>query len=110
MHRIAVTIFPETTQSWLLLSCLESEKHIYEKLFNQLKSASIEKLKFYLNMVLPLYSENMVLSTTLWRAWDEETKMAYTYYANIHGPEAMRMGMCIGYGLKNAARDKSEKV
>jgi hypothetical protein len=40
----------------------------------------------------------------------EETKMAYTYYANIHGPEAMRMGMCIGYGLKNAARDKSEKV
>lgn len=67
-------------------------------------------LKFYLNMVLPLYSENMVLSPTLWRAWDEETQMAYTYYANIHGPEAMRMGMCIGYGLKNAARDKSEKV
>ena len=44
-------------------------------------------------MVLPLYSENMVLSPTLWRAWDEETQMAYTYYANLHGPEAMRMGM-----------------
>jgi len=110
MHRIAVTIFPETTQSWLLLSCLESEKHIYEKLFNQLKSASIDKLKFYLNMVLPLYSENIVLSPSLWRAWDEETQMAYTYYANLHGPEAMRMEMCIGYGLKNAAKDKSGKV
>jgi len=36
--------------------------------------------------------------------------MAYTYYANLHGPEAMRMEMCIGYGLKNAAKDKSGKV
>lgn len=107
MHRIAVTIFPETTHSWLLLSCLETEKHIYEKLFNQLKSSSIDKLKFYLNMVLPLYSENIVLSPSLWRAWDEKTQMAYTYYANLHGPEAMGMEMCIGFALKNAARDKT---
>lgn len=110
MHRIAITIFPEATQSWLLLSCLESEKHIYEKLFYQLEAASIDKLKFYINMVLPLYSENMVLSPLLWKAWAEETQMAYTYYANLHGPEAMRMGMGIGFGLKNAARDKSGKV
>ncbi len=110
MHRIAITIFPEATQSWLLLSCLESEKYIYEKLFYQLETASIDKLKFYINMVLPLYSENMVLSPLLWKAWDEETQMAYTYYANLHGPEAMRMGMGIGFGLKNATRDKSGKV
>lgn len=110
MHRIAITIFPETTQSWLLLSCLESEKYVYEKLFYQLKTASIDKLKFYINMVLPLYSENMVLSPLLWNTWNEETQMAYTYYANLHGPDAMRMGMCIGFGLKNAARDKSGKA
>lgn len=109
MHRIAITIFPETTQSWLLLSCLESEKHIYEKLFYQLETASVDKLKFYINMVLPLYSENMVLSPLLWKAWDEETQMAYTYYANIHGPESMVMGIGVGFGLKNAARDKSGK-
>jgi len=110
MHRIAITTFPEKTQSWLLLSCLESEKYIYDKLFDQLETASIDKLKFYINMVLPLYSENMVLNPSLWKAWDEETQMAYTYYANIHGPEALRIGMGIGFGLKNAARDKSGKA
>jgi hypothetical protein len=110
MHRIAITIFPETTQSWLLLSCLESEKHIYEKLFYQLETASLDKLKFYINMVLPLYSENMVLSPLLWNAWNENIQMAYTYYANLHGPEAMRMGMGIGFGLKNAARNKSDSA
>lgn len=110
MHRIAITIFPETTQSWLLLSCLESEKHIYEKLFYQLETASVDKLKFYINMVLPLYSENMVLSPLLWNAWNEDIQMAYTYYANLHGPEAMSMGMGIGFGLKNAARDKTGKA
>lgn len=110
MHRIAITIFPETTQSWLLLSCLKSEKHIYEKLFYQLETASVDKLKFYINMVLPLYSENMVLSPLLWNAWNEEIQMAYTYYANLYGPEAMSMGMGIGFGLKNAARDKTGKT
>jgi len=110
MHRIAITIFPEKTQSWLLLSCLESERYIYKNLFDQLETASVDKLKFYINMVLPLYSENMVLSPLLWKNWDEETQMAYTYYANIHGPEALRIGMGIGFALKNATRDKSGKA
>lgn len=109
MHRVAVTVFPEKTQSWLLMSCLDTEKEIYAGLFEQLKSASINKLKFYINMMLPLFSENMVLGSTLWNAWDEETKMAYTYYANLSGPDALRMEMAVGMGLKNASRDKSEK-
>lgn len=33
MHRISLTIFPEENCSWLLLSCLESEKEIYEEFF-----------------------------------------------------------------------------
>lgn len=108
MHRVAITIFPEATQSYLLLSCLETEKHIYEKLFHQLETASLDKLKFYINMVLPLYSENRVLSPSLWNAWSDEVQMAYTYYANLHGPQAYTMGMGVGFGLKNAARDKTK--
>ncbi len=107
MHRVAITIFPEDTKSCLLLSCLESEKHIYEKLFYQLETAPLDKLKFYLNMVLPLYSENMVLGPSLWSAWSDEVQMAYTYYANLHGLQAYTMGMGIGFGLKNAACDKT---
>ncbi|MBW9171216.1 zinc chelation protein SecC [Clostridium estertheticum] len=110
MHRVAITIFPETNQSWLLLSCLKSEQYIYEILFQQLKTASLPKLKFYINLVLPLYSENMVLSTELWEFWDEEVQMAYTYYANLEGKDAVVMGKGIGFGLNNAACQKSDDV
>jgi hypothetical protein len=55
MHRLSVTVFPEATQSYILLSCLESEKEIYQELSNQLRSAPMGKIKFYMSMVLPLY-------------------------------------------------------
>ena len=110
MHRIAITIFPEKNQSWLLISCLKEEETIYKDLFKQLSVATDNKLRLYINMVLPLYSENMVLSPKLWNAWDEKMQMAYTFYANLHGSEAYTIGEGIGMILKNAARDKTEKA
>ena len=107
MHRISMTIFPEENHSWLLMSCLDSEKEIYASLFEQLKKAHVDKLKFYLNLMLPLYSENMVLSPTLWRTWDEEIQMAYTFYANLINSDFIKMEKIIGMGLKNASMDKS---
>lgn len=68
MHRLAITIFPEMNELWLLVTCLKSEQYIYEKLFQQFKIASLMKLKFYINLVLPLYSENTVLSTKVWES------------------------------------------
>ncbi len=108
MHRIAVTAFPESTQSYILLSCMETERPVYQKLFDQLKTASVDKIKFYMSMVLPLYSENMVLSSGMWNSWNEETQMAYTFYANLNGPNAVVYGKCIGMGIRNAAKSKPE--
>lgn len=51
---------------------------------------------------MPLYSENMVLSTELWESWNDEVQMAYTYYANLKGKDAVLIGKGIGFGLKNA--------
>lgn len=108
MHRLAITAFPELTQSYILLSCLETERAIYQRLFDQLNIASMDKIKFYMSMVLPLYSENMVLSSGLWNSWNEEIQMAYTFYANLHGPDAFVYGKCIGMGIRNAAKKKPE--
>lgn len=108
MHRLAITVFPESTQSYILLSCLESERPIYQRLFEQLNVASIDKIKFYMSMVLPLYSENIVMSPDLWDSWDEEVKMAYTFYANLTGRDALIYGKCIGMGIRNAAKKESE--
>ncbi len=70
--------------------------------------ASIDKIKFYMSMTLPLYSENMVLSPELWNTWNEETQMAYTFYANLNGPDSVVYGKCIGMGLRNAIKSKPE--
>ena len=110
MHRVSVTIFPEETQSWLLVSCLDDELNIYKSLFEQLSTASLDKLKFYLNMFLPLYSENMVLGYKLWTGWDDEVKAAYTHYANLTGPDVKLMRMKVQMGLRNATRMNKEKV
>lgn len=108
MHRISVTAFPESTQSYILLSCMETEKVIYQKFFDQLQNASVDKIKYYMSKVLPLYSENMVLSPNLWNSWDEKTQAAYTFYANLNGPEFCGYEKIIGTVIRKAAKNKSE--
>lgn len=107
MHRIAITAFPEDQKSYILLSCLSNEKPIYDKFFEQLNNASIEKIKYYFSMILPLYSENMVLSPVLWNKWDDEIKTAFTFYANLNGKIFKKYSMVIGMGLRNAAKRKT---
>ena len=75
--------------------------------FSQMKNASFDKLKYYINLVLPLYSENIVLIPNLWESWDEETQYAFIFYANLQGKDAMKMGMTVGFALKNAFNDKT---
>ena len=76
------------------------------KIFEQINNASLEKVKFYFSMILPLYSENMVLSPVLWNKWDDEIKMAFTFYANLNGKIFKRYSIAIGMGLRNAANSK----
>lgn len=52
----------------------------------------MDKIKFYMSMVLPLYSENMVLRPKLRDSWDDEVRMAYTFYVNLTGHDAFVYG------------------
>ena len=72
MSRLFVTIFPEETKSYVLISCLKSDYKIYKDFFQQLQTINHNKLKYYLNLILPLYSENIVISPRLWEKWSEE--------------------------------------
>ncbi|MDR7001728.1 hypothetical protein [Neobacillus niacini] len=104
IHRLAITAIPEKGHSYILLSCLDSEKEIYLDLFNQLQSSPIDKVKFYISLILPLYSENMVLSPSLWNSWDEETQMAYTFYANLKDKDFFIYNKMNGMILRKAAK------
>lgn len=108
MHRIAITIFPEEHQSWMLLSCLENEKKYYSSFFEQLSSSPLSKVELYFSMILPLYSENIVLSPELWESWDETTQFAYLHLANLNGKNLANLERTISLGLKNLSHSNGE--
>lgn len=106
MHRIAITIFPEESQSYILLSCLKTEEKYYKSFFDQLKSASLDRIKYYFNMMLPLYTENLVFSKELWESQGDMGQFGITHMANLHGPDAVKLEQCVGLAIKQATRKK----
>lgn len=106
MHRLAVTVLPETNQSYIILSCLSSEERIYHDFFEQIKTAQIDKTLYYLNLLLPLFSENLVLSEKLWNAHSEKGQLGLTHMANLVGQDQFNLSHTIGMALRNAAKNK----
>ena len=106
MHRLAVTVLPESNQSYIMLSCLSSEEGIYHDFFEQIKSAQIDKILYYFNLVLPLFSENLVLSEQLWNAHSEKGQFGITHMANLLGQDQFNLSHTIGMALRNAAKNK----
>ena len=104
MKPVFLTIFPEKNNSYILISCLDKHKTTYDKLFKQLDSYSIDLIKYYFTLLLPLYSENIVLSPTLWESWSEEIQMAFTFYCNRQGKQFEIYDACVKFGLRNLKR------
>ena len=101
ISRLFITVFPEKTKSYIIISCMKEDYKTYTKLFHQLQTVNQEKIKYYLDLVLPLYSENIVLSPRLWEKWDEEQQMAYTFYANRKGAQFELYKKMMNMGMRN---------
>jgi len=104
MHRIALTVFPEQSKSLILMSCLDSEQQIFDKLFSQVRSAPIDKVKYYFSLILPLYSENVVLAPSLWESFNDKEKFAFFHMVNLFGPDSVRMSRCLSFAMQNAKK------
>ena len=105
-HRLAITIFPENSRSYIILSCLKKERAAYNDFFNQLKSERIDKIKYYFSLILPLYSENIVLSPELWNQWDEDIKKTLVLYSNISNHKVGEYATRIKMHLKNVSKNQ----
>jgi len=106
MHRLAVTILPEVAQSYIMLSCLSSEEKIFHHFFEQIQTEQLEKVLYYFNLLLPLFSENLVLSEKLWDALGEKGQLGLTHMANVIGNDQFRLSQAIGMGLRNASKNR----
>lgn len=107
MHRLSVTVIPEVNKSFILLSCMESEEKYYNDFFLQIMNSELDKTLYYFNMMLPLYSENIVLSEKLWEKHGADGQLALTHMANLYGPDQLNLSNVIAMGLRNAAKSKN---
>lgn len=107
MHRVSVTVLPEESCSYILLSCLDTEEQYYHDFFQQIQNSGIEKVLYYFNLMLPLYSENIVLSEALWNNHGSTGQLALTHMANLYGQDQLNLSNAIAMSLRNAAKTKN---
>jgi hypothetical protein len=74
MRRVFITIFPESEASYINITCHKNDLDIFNKYFESIKNADIELIKFYLNILVPIYTENLILNPKLYDSWSEKEK------------------------------------
>lgn len=107
MHRLSVTVIPEENQSYILLSCLKTEEKYYHDFFQQIENSGLDKALYYFNMMLPLYSENIVFSEELWNKHGTDGQFALMHIANLYGQDQLNMSSTIAMSLRNGAKAKN---
>ena len=108
MNRVFLTVFPEENRSFILMSYLKKDENIYGRLAKQLKTKNINLVKYFFTLILPLYSENIILSPRLWERWDEKSQMAFTFYANRSGKQFAVFNQAVKFGLQNIRNKKTD--
>lgn len=71
MRRVFITSFSKDSQSYILISVLKKDLHIYDKYLKSFSEVSDEVIKLYFNALIPLASQNLIVSPLLWEEWDK---------------------------------------
>lgn len=89
MRRVFITSFPKEDKSYILISVLKKDLNIYEKYLKSFEQVSQEVIKYYFNSIIPLISENLILSPELWNEWDEIGQGIIQNMVNEPNPTAL---------------------
>jgi hypothetical protein len=68
--------------------------------------SGVAKVLFYFNLLLPLFSENLVISEKLWNNSIEKGQFGLVHMANLIGTNQFNLSYTIGIALRNAIKNK----
>ncbi|NLL73822.1 MAG: hypothetical protein GX237_09885 [Clostridiales bacterium] len=68
------TIFPEGDKSYCIISWLKNDKDIFLEYRNQLLGLTEEERKIYLNNMIPMEAENIVINPSSWDLLEKHQK------------------------------------
>lgn len=100
------TLFPVDNKSYILVSALKEDMKYFSSYFEQLKSSPLPLIQYYLNVFIPLYSQNLILSPQLWDKWDEKAQFGVQYA--IADPHSSNLLLALKFYLKNISKAHDE--
>ena len=77
-----ISVIPKYDKTCIIFSWLKEHDHVYSFFSDQLKSTPTKLILKYLNNLLPMNCENMVLDPLLWEKWGDTAQREYEYVAS----------------------------
>lgn len=107
MKFIFFTIFPDENKSYILLSSLKEDLDVYGQYFEQIRNSPVGLIQYYINVFIPIYSQNLIISPRLWDSWDEHGKDILQIA--VADPHSLKLLTLIRFYLKNIEKNRLNK-
>ena len=83
LKNIYLNIFPTDDKAYCIISWLEEDDNAYSAFEKQFIKLSNKDKETFINNLLPIYTENIVIGPRLWRSWGEEKQEAFLSLFNM---------------------------
>jgi hypothetical protein len=109
MKFVFFTIFPDESKSYILLSALKEDLDTYGQYFEQIKNSPVGLIQYYINLFIPLYSQNLIVSPKLWNSWTELGQSGIQFA--VADPHSAKLLKGVQFYLQNIAKvRKNEEI
>lgn len=99
-QHVFVCVFPENEKTYCIISWLKKNDSLFSKFKEQLDNLTIEKRKNYINNLLPMISENLVVNPEAWEKLSKSQKDEFGSY--VWGIETIAQSMGIEFDRTEA--------
>lgn len=98
------TSFPIENKSYILISALKNDMKYFGNYLRKIRSAPLSLVQYYVNVLIPLYSQNLIISPNLWDKWNEDAQAGVQ--VAVADPQSTKMILGVKFYLQNIAKSK----
>ena len=98
------TSFPIEGKSYILMSALKDDMKYFSDYFQKMRTAPLSLVQYYINILIPLYSQNLIISPNLWEKWSEKAQAGVQFA--VADPQSVKMLSGVKFYLKNISKSK----
>ena len=104
LKRMFFTSFPVEGKSYILISALKNDMKHFSGYFQKMRTAPLSLVEYYINALIPLYSQNLIISPNLWDEWDKKVQAGVQFA--VADPQSSKLLLGVKFYLQNIAKSK----